>query len=183
MALIIEDGTMPNGANTFASVADADAYFSERGNTDWPAKNEEVDANLSKKENALIRAADYLNTLSWKGARVSWDWPMCWPRQQVPIPGDVKDREIPDNVVPSCVKRACMELAVLFYNGEDPLASQERGGRVKSETVGPLSTSYFDDASNETYYPAVAGLISDYLTVVPGEASSMKISVHKVRPI
>ena len=37
MSLIVEDGTMPEGANTYASVADADAYLLSRGVSDWAA--------------------------------------------------------------------------------------------------------------------------------------------------
>lgn len=183
MALIIEDGSMPEGANTFAGVADTDAYFSVRGNDSWPASTgTDEDANLTAKESALVRAADYLNTLYWKGRKVQWDWPMCWPRQGVGIPGGDEDDLIPDNVVPMQVKRACMELAAIIYSGADLFESVERGGGIKSETVGPISTTYFDDASGETYYPAVAGLIEGLVSVVPGSGGP-SLSMHKVVPV
>ena len=35
MPLIVEDGTLPAGANSFASVADADAYHAARLTTAW----------------------------------------------------------------------------------------------------------------------------------------------------
>lgn len=38
MPLIVEDGTMPEGANTYASVADADAYLLSRGVSGWPRR-------------------------------------------------------------------------------------------------------------------------------------------------
>lgn len=182
MALIIEDGTMPEGANSFASVAEADAYLSARG-LSWPLPESDVvqDANLAAKEAALVRAADYLNVLAWRGSKVEWNWPMSWPRKDAPIPGS-SEQFIPDNVVPVQVKRACMELAALFYAGEDLLAAVERGGRIASETVGPISTSYFDDASSETFYPAVAGLIGDFLTTIPGEAGGDHYTMMKVVP-
>lgn len=182
MALIIEDGTMPEGANAFVSVAEADAYLSARG-LGWPLPESDVtpDANLAAKEAAIVRASDYLNTLAWRGAKADWNWPMSWPRKGANIPGSV-DEFIPEDVVPTQVKRACMELAVLFYGGEDLLAAQERGGRIASETVGPISTSYFDDASSETFYPAVAGLIGDFLTAIPGEAGGDHYTMLKVVP-
>lgn len=183
MALVIEDGTMPEGANTFASVADTDAYFSLRGNGNWPAPiglELEADANLAKKENALVRASDYLNTLSWLGFKKDWNWHMCWPRRDVAIAGSEDNVSIPDNVVPEQVKRACMELAALFYSGEDLFAPVERGGRIQSETVGPISTTYFDDAAQETFYPAVAGLIGDMLSSVPGADAVPRFTMHKI---
>ena len=77
------------------------------------------------------------------------------------------------DTVPSAVKRACIELAALFIAGEDPLAPIERGGRVASETVGPISTSYFDDAASETLYPAVSGLVWAFLREIPGQSGSI----------
>lgn len=74
MALIVEDGTMPEGANTYASVSEADTYLLSRGVSDWPAppsSDLEPDPQLSAKEAALIRSADYLNGLKWKGEKLS----------------------------------------------------------------------------------------------------------------
>ena len=183
MALIIEDGTMPKGSNAFVSVAEADAYLSARNISTWPlpASDLETDQNLAGKEAAIVRASDYLNTLTWRGAKTEWNWPMAWPRKEVFVPGTY-DEYVPDDIVPEQVKRACIELAALFYSGEDLLAAVERGGRVASETVGPISTSYFDDASNETFYPAVAGLIGRFLAVIPGEAGGNHYTVLKAVP-
>ena len=183
MAIIIEDGTMPVGANAFVSVAEADAYLSARNISSWPipASDLETDQNLTAKEAAIIRASDYLNTLSWSGTKTDWNWPMSWPRKGVIVPG-VYAEYIPESIVPEQVKRACMELAALFYTGENLLAAVERGGRVASETVGPISTSYFEDASSETFYPAVAGLIGGLLTTIPGKAESKRYTVLKAVP-
>ncbi len=179
MVLIVEDGTMPKGANTYASLADADDYLLSRGVSDWPAppsSDLEPAPQLAAKEAALIRAADYLNGLKWKGEKIEYDWPMAWPRAGVPT--GVKNihgvmQLVACDTVPSAVKRACIELAALFIAGEDPLAPIERGGRVASETVGPISTSYFDDAASETLYPAVSGLVWAFLREIPGQSGSI----------
>ena len=181
MALIIEDGTMPEGANTFASVAEADAYLAARGMTQtWivPDAGQE-DTNLAAKEAALIRAADFMGTLSWKGQQVDWSWPLCWPRKGIPQPGNT-GQHIAEDTVPAKVKNACIEIAALFYAGEDLMAATERGGRVQSETVGPISISYFSDASNETFYPAIAGLLGEFLTEIPGQAGNSYRMVNVV---
>mgnify|MGYP000257303279 FL=1 len=52
MPLIVEDGTLPAGANSFASVADADAYHAARLTAAWTDELAEA-----QKEAALIRAA------------------------------------------------------------------------------------------------------------------------------
>ena len=56
MPLIVEDGTLPAGANSFASVADADAYHAARLTAAWTDELAEA-----QKEAALIRASDWLN--------------------------------------------------------------------------------------------------------------------------
>lgn len=42
MPLIVEDGTLPAGANSFASVADADAYHAARLTAAWTDELAEV---------------------------------------------------------------------------------------------------------------------------------------------
>lgn len=165
--LIVEDGTCPDGANSYASLADADAYCTARGL--W-AESADDAAIVAKKETSLIRAADWLNAIpggKWKEEQVNPDWPMAWPRTGY-------------SGVPSAVKRAQMEVAALIYSGTDVLAPQVHGGEVASESVsttksvGTLSkseshsVSYRGAAPAETYYPAVAGLLERYLAVTPG---------------
>lgn len=176
MSLIVEDGTMPPGANSYASVEDADAYLVPRGVSGWPSPSDPPDPNLAAKEAALIRASDWLNTLLWKGERIDPLWTMAWPRAGVPLSKrDINGvmQFVPHNVVPVAVQRACIELAALIFAGENPLEPVERGGRVASETVGPISTSYFNDAPSQTLYPAVSGLIGAFLSEIPGKESKL----------
>lgn len=84
MPLIVEDGTMPAGANSFASLADADAYLVPRSL--WTETTQDDAAMVTRKESALMRATDYLNTLSWVGYVEDWQRTMSWPREDVPIP-------------------------------------------------------------------------------------------------
>ena len=84
MALVVEDGSMPVGSNTFISFADANTYATDRGL--WPSATTD-----DAKTVALLRAADYLNTLQWKGIAVTWDRVMAWPRENVPQPGGATD--------------------------------------------------------------------------------------------
>lgn len=54
MTLVVEDGSIVSGAESYASVAQADAYFAARGITIWSPL---LDA---EKEQALRRATDYM---------------------------------------------------------------------------------------------------------------------------
>ena len=79
MPLIVEDGTLPAGANSFASVADADAYHAARLTAAWTDELAEA-----QKEAALIRASDWLNRkVMWNGRKASRSQRMAWPRAGV----------------------------------------------------------------------------------------------------
>ena len=101
--LIVEDGTLPAGANSFASVADADAYHAARLTAAWTDELAEV-----QKEAALIRASDWLNRkVMWNGRKASRSQRMAWPRSGVVT----QDGEIAPDEIPAEVVEACCELA------------------------------------------------------------------------
>ena len=184
MALIVETGACEAGSNTFISLADAEAYASARGL--WTSATTD-----DAKAVALLRAADYLNTLQWKGVAVTWDRTMAWPRESVPQPGGATDTYgnpvlLANNIVPKAIPQAQTELAALIVAGTNPLAPVERGGKVIAEshstTEGSIdviggdsksdSYTYADGAPVEAYFPAVVGLLRPYLAVVPGSSGA-----------
>lgn len=181
MPLIVESGLMEDGANSYADAPTADEYLSMRVDS-WPyhdPASADPDPNLSKKERALVRATDWLNTLKWKSEPADIRRVMAWPREDYTEIIEAMEDDTPHEVyvIPDAVKRACMEMAALIYTGVDPLAMAERGGRVQSKTessVGPIgaeSTTWFADAPSETLYKSVVGIIEPYLAVVPGKRS------------
>lgn len=126
MALVVEDGTGLPNAEAYASVAEADAYFSARGNAVWAA------LDTSQKEAALRLGADYMGDVygpRWCGERLTTTQALDWPRGE--------------EGVPAAVKRANMELAVRASAG--PLQA-DVGPAVKSETVDVISVTYADGA-------------------------------------
>lgn len=184
MPLIVEDGTMPAGANSYASLSDADAYLVPRSL--WTETPQDDAAMVTRKESALMRATDYLNTLSWVGYVEDWQRTMSWPREDVPIPRG--KGFVPGDIVPKAVSIACMEMAALIFSGTDPLAIVERGGMVTSEshskTVGGVdviegdstsdSYTYASGAPAETYYPQLRG-VESFLLVIPGKARGLTV--------
>lgn len=186
--LIVEDGTMPEGANTYVSLELADAYLAPRGL--WETTPDDAgDSVIAKKEAAIIRAFDALNTLNWAGDVPDWQRVTAWPRQNVPMPGvKPKPGEEPifltADMVPRAVVQAQMELAGLIYGGLNPLAPVERGGKVvsmsESSKEGDLdviggdsksySVTYAESAPVETYLPAVYGILGPYLREIPGKS-------------
>lgn len=189
MPLIVEDGTMPKNANSYVSLADADAYLVQRGL--WEATpTDGGEATVSKKETAIIRAFDALNTLKWKGNVADWQRTIAWPRENVPMPGPKakgKPEYLPSDMVPKAVVQAQIELAALIYGGLNPLAPVERGGKVVSmsestkegnlDVIGgdskSYSVTYSDSAPVETYLPAVYGILTPFLAEIPGKTMGL----------
>ncbi|UQZ90209.1 hypothetical protein C4J81_13760 [Deltaproteobacteria bacterium Smac51] len=170
MGLIVEDGTMPEGANSYASVSECDTWQTERASTVWPTSPEPgEDAELAKKEAALILASDYLNGLGWNGRRSKGGRVLAWPRIGAV---DTDGYLVPPDVVPKAVKSACCYLAGMVFSGSDLQPVMERGGRVQSESVGSLATSFFDDAASRDIYSALADLLRGLASEFDGYAGT-----------
>jgi hypothetical protein len=138
MALIVEDGTGFPDADSYASVADADAYFASMGNTQWGA------ASNANKESALRRATQYLDTYynnRWQGLRTyARDQALAWPRYDV---YDDEDNLIANDEIPKEIVQATMEAALRELTNPNSLTPDVTVGRiVKKRTVGPISTEY-----------------------------------------
>jgi hypothetical protein len=101
MTIIVETGLALAEANSYASVADADAFHAELGNATW------VDADAADKELALIKASRYLDqAYSFKGRRRTRGQGMAWPRFEV-IDQDGYEVE-PDEVPYEVGDAACL---------------------------------------------------------------------------
>lgn len=153
MALVTEDGTGKADAESYIAVADADTYFTARGNAAWAALSTE------QKEQALRKATDYMQAeydLRWAGERTGETQALSWPRYNVPMRG-VSAGLWPSDAVPTAVARACAELAVRASAGD---LTADVGAQVKSETVGPISVVYQDGARQQTGYPAIEHMLA-----------------------
>lgn len=159
MAIVVEDGTGLSNAVSLCSVADADTYWAARNGADWSG------ASAPLKEVALVKASDYIRNQKryrWTGGKKTYAQKMPWPRTNA---GERDGTVVPDNVVPWQVTEATAFLANRFIQDEelDLQPDLARGGQVKSETVGPISTTYMDGAPMETVILAVDGILSPLL--------------------
>lgn len=154
MALIVEDGTGLTAAESYLAVSDADAYHAARGNTTWAS------LDTTTKEQALRSAASYIDTIQrYKGFRLTQAQALEFPRTSC-----FDWSGFPAEGVPARVKQACAELA-LRASGGSLYADLSRGGKVKSEAVGPISTTYADDAPVGMHYTQVMNLLLPYSRV------------------
>jgi hypothetical protein len=170
MALIVEDGSVVAGAESYISVADADTYHAKRANVAWDA--------VDDKEAALRKATDYLRQnyrMAWKGDFKSASQVLDWPRVGVYTlefySGAYAGSRylVPDTVVPDDVKNACAELALKSATA-DLNPDQSRG--IVSQTVGPISTTYDVNSPQQKRYRAIDMMLAPYLN---GNSISMKV--------
>jgi len=153
MTLIVEDGSIVAGAESYISVANADTYHSNRGNTAWTG-------TTAAKEAALRKSTDYMTQIyrqRWQGGRVDADQVLDWPRYRVIVDGFSVDYD----AVPDAVQNACAEFALRALSA-DLLADQTQG--VLSKTVGPLSVDYDRTSPQAKRFPAVEAMIAPYLS-------------------
>ena len=162
MTLIVEDGSIVTGAESYISVADASTYHTARGNTAWAAL-----ATDALREAALRRATDYMRQAyrsRWQGYKVNEDQALDWPRYDVEVEGYAVDSDI----VPTEVKNACAELA-LRASAADLNPDLTQG--VAREKVGQIEVEYDKASPQFTRYRAIDALLSPYLKAGGGGCS------------
>lgn len=160
MTINVETGSGLPNAESYASVAMADAYHAKRLNTAWAS------LDTPTKEALLIKATEYMvgqYRERWKGLRTGATQALDWPRYNVQL-DDVGFGQVaayvPWNVVPAEVVNACCWLA-LQANSGDLAPNLDR--TIKQDTVGPITTIYEDGAPERPRYTAVDSMLAAYL--------------------
>ena len=167
--LITETGAGLADAESYASVAAADARCASLGLTAWAGLAE------ADKEIALRRATLFMATYRtrWAGRRVYQDQALDWPRYNVAVDGFT----VPSTTVPSDVVNACIDLAVRAGSGEDLLPDLDSGSNaIKKDKTGPLETEYFQNTTDaRERFVAVDALLAPYFGSAGG-GNSIKVT-------
>lgn len=152
MALVVEDGSGLESANSYASLAEANAYFLDRANAAWDAAEDEA------RSAALIRAASALDGVygsRWPGFRCmdlqSLDWPRyeAWDRDGYPLTG-----------LPKKVKEAACEAALIELASAGALSKKADLG-LSELTVGSITKKWATaSGAGATAYPAIKQALS-----------------------
>ena len=129
MTLIVETGAIVPNANSYASVADADARHSVSTAADtW----ENLDPQ--QKEQRLVTATRRLDALfDWVGVPYSVTQPLGFPRRNL---YDQTGRPVYMKLVPAAVRNATIDLAL--WLPEDVAASGATGDVIEEITLGPI---------------------------------------------
>lgn len=148
MALVIEDGTVVTGANSYIDIPEAKAFAAARG--------VDLGNDDTVTEQRLLVAMDYLESLSYKGTRTEPDQQLlAWPRIGVTFDG----RTFGDHVIPNQLKSAQAQLAIEQFNGVVIFASTSSGSGelgIKKEVVDVLETEFFSPKDMNQEFVAVA---------------------------
>jgi hypothetical protein len=110
--IIVEDGTIVAGSNSYVTVSGVTDYAADYGLTDWTAST----VTDTIREQAIFKSMRYLEALNWKGTKYSADQNLEWPRSYV---YDRNDYLIDDDTVPQAVINAQCEIAVLMLPDSD----------------------------------------------------------------
>lgn len=130
--IIVEDGSLVAGANSYVSTAELVAYAADRGITIVDDESAEI---------LVVKAMDYIEALEYKGIKFTYDQPLLWPRANVFI----DDYLVYVDEIPADLKKAVFEVALSINNEVDPL---ENVGQVQQRVkVGPLEVEYAEGSS------------------------------------
>ena len=150
MALVVEDGTGVEGANSYLTVAELRAFAGDRGLT-LPTDSEV--------EKLLVKATDYLELKSYIGDRASDNQGLSWPRTR-----DTNPYWQYTNIIPTKLKTAQSLLAFEAMNGE--LSQATRPNEYVQTKIDVLYIKYAkdDDRSAGLRYRAVDDLLASLVT-------------------
>jgi len=164
MALIVEDGSVVTGAESYVSVDDADTYHYVRLNTSWTA------LSTVQKEAHLRNATDYMTgqyESKWSGERVSNSQELDWPRALV----YTRDAYIESTIVPKEIKNACALLAL--KSSEAELLPDETQVVIK-EKVDVIETTFSEFSTQTKQYKEIDSMLSRYLSRTGGNLQMIR---------
>ena len=128
--IIIEDGTVVSGANSYVTEAELTTYAADRGITLTAATDV-----------LLIKAMDYIESLSFIGTKYSKGQALQWPRSNVYIDGFY----FVPTIIPPALQTGQIATALAIDSDNGPLATVGRS--TKREKVDVIEVEYMDSAA------------------------------------
>jgi hypothetical protein len=170
LILVVETGAGLSTANSYATVAEADAYYEAR-----PFSSSWQEMTTLEKTVSLVYATRLLDEQSdWFGTRSTTIQALRWPRSGA-LDRDGETLEATE--LPVDIKRATMELAQ-WVKMADRTAEPDTAG-YGAITVGPLSVT-IDRSDRKAVLPAiVATMLAPYGLIRraggPGSAQLLRV--------
>lgn len=144
ITLVVEDGTGLSSANSYDSVTNLRAYAALRGES-IPSDNDSCAIAMVKAFDALLEESPFLRGMKYVGRKANQFQAGAWPR----VDARVEDWCISSTEIPRQLQQAQCAIAIEILNGVDllPTVLPNDGGRVISETIGPISTTYVNQGA------------------------------------
>ena len=146
MALVVENGSVVAGANSYVTLAEYRDWANARG-----IVSSDSDTIL---ERQVLRAMDYFEQLMFIGNKANENQPLQWPRTEALIDGYYADA----TEIPVQVKRALYEAIKVEVDGYSEWNTQDR--RTLREKVGDIEIEYAENSENRTITPALTAALS-----------------------
>ena len=128
--LIIENGSIVAGADSYATAAELVTYAANYGLT--------IPGTEAEQEALLRRAYLQMNTLPWKGWAVNRDQTGAWPRYGVLSNG----YELPSDAIPRQVKQCQMAMAGEIHADDIDPPELRKGAVIKDRVEGAVERQY-----------------------------------------
>jgi len=191
LTLVTEDGTGLASANSYASVADGDAYF--EGHlyaTAWTA------ATSGTKAAALVMATRLVDTqFQFNGYRANEDQALQWPRERCPDPdrnavtsslqSPVLSSFVPSDEVPKGVANAVCEMARELLIADRTAAPPGEGisstqtSSATHDSAGGSSSQSSTTYSKEDTRPIMSrvaqAMLAKYGALIQGSSGSVRL--------
>jgi len=140
MALVIENGSIVAGANSYVTADDYRSWANSRG----------IDVEASSLlEKSILRAMDYFEQLDFIGNKANENQPLQWPRTEALIDGYYADA----TEIPVQVKTALYEAIKVEIDGFSELNNEDR--RTIKEKIGDIEVQYASNSETKTVTPAL----------------------------
>lgn len=163
MALVVDNSPLSPTCNSYASVAEMDAYVTDRVpdpavKSAWDGLSDELQATY------LVNATRTIDSCAeWIGRKYYREQRLDWPRYDAYVDGYLLDVD----VFPSAVVEATCEMAIWAMQNAGLVAIQQNV-TFDSVKVGPITIDFNEQVggSMDKYFPdIVAMILSDLATL------------------
>jgi hypothetical protein len=145
MSLIVEDGSIVSGANTYVTLEEFKAFADKRG------LSHGNDAAVTK---SIFRAMDFFERQTFIGFKANENQPLQFPRTEAMIDGYYIDAD----EIPKEVKDALFEAIFVQESGNSQLNTEDR--KTLREKVGDIEVTYANNSENRVTTPALTFALS-----------------------
>jgi hypothetical protein len=171
LALIKEDGTGRSDANSYASVAEADAYHEGHLYASaWTA------ATAENKAKALVMATRLIDgQFQFGGVQANESQALQWPREGChdPDADGLSGGTVADNVVPKGVIEATCEMARELLIADRTAAHAGEG--LKYQNVGTTQTGYDKSDTRPVISHVAQALLAKYGALLKSKSGAVRL--------